>query len=57
MFFEAGYAHGRGKIPIYIARRGTVLHFDIKDYPVISFRNMRELKDGLTFRPLGLKAG
>jgi hypothetical protein len=32
VFYEAGYAHGIGKIPIYIARNGTNLHFDVKDY-------------------------
>jgi hypothetical protein len=37
VFFEAGYAHGIGKIPIYIARANTELHFDVQDYPVIFF--------------------
>jgi len=54
VFFEAGYAHGLGKIPIYIARHGTHIHFDIKDYPVIMFRNMRELKDGISKRLVAL---
>lgn len=44
VFYEAGYAHGLGKIPIYIAEVGTKLEFDLKDYPVITFRNMRELR-------------
>ena len=50
VFFEAGYAHGRGKTPIYIARFGTELEFDLKDYPVIFFNNMRELRVGLPKR-------
>ncbi|MGM0444500.1 MAG: hypothetical protein ACQEQV_09955 [Fibrobacterota bacterium] len=50
VFFEAGYAQGIGKIPIYIAREGTKLEFDLKDYPVIFFKNMRELKSGLQKR-------
>jgi hypothetical protein len=50
VFYEAGYAQGLGKTPIYIARHGTRLEFDLKDYPVIFFRNMRELKDGLQER-------
>jgi hypothetical protein len=50
VFFEAGFAHGSGKVPIYVARAGTTIHFDIKDYPIIMFRNMRELKDGITKR-------
>jgi hypothetical protein len=50
VFFEAGYAHGIGKLPIYIARDGTDIHFDVKDYPVIMFRNMKELREGLVRR-------
>jgi hypothetical protein len=50
VFFEAGYAHGIGKIPIYIARHHTEIHFDVKDYPVILFRNMKELREGLVRR-------
>lgn len=30
VFYEAGYAHGLGKVPIYIAREGTQLEFDLK---------------------------
>jgi hypothetical protein len=52
--YEAGYAHGVGKIPIYIARHGTRLEFDLKDYPVIFFKNMKELKDSLEKRLRGL---
>ncbi|WP_208738536.1 hypothetical protein [Bradyrhizobium vignae] len=55
VFWEAGFAHGIGKTPIYIARAGTKLHFDVKDYPVIHFRNMRELKDGIARRLKGLQ--
>jgi hypothetical protein len=47
VFFEAGFAHGLGKIPIYIARAGTNLHFDLKDYPVIFYKSFRQLKDDL----------
>jgi hypothetical protein len=54
VFFEAGYAHGLGKIPIYLARRETTIHFDLKDYPIIEFRNMRELKDKLKKRFVAL---
>jgi hypothetical protein len=50
VFFEAGYAHGLGKIPIYVARDGTSIHFDVKDYPVIFFKNMKELREGVSRR-------
>jgi hypothetical protein len=54
VFFEAGFAHGLGKTPIYLARHGTPIHFDLKDYPIIEFRNMKELKEKLTKRFLAL---
>ena len=54
VFFEAGYAHGLGNIPIYLARHGTSIHFDLKDYPIIEFRSMKELKDKLTKRFVAL---
>jgi hypothetical protein len=41
VYYEAGYAHALGKTPIYIAREGTAPEFDLKDYPVIFFRNLR----------------
>ena len=47
VYFEVGYAHGLGKIPIYVASSDTKLEFDLKDYPVIFFKGLRELKDGL----------
>jgi len=50
VLFEAGYAHGIGKTPIYIARDGTKVHFDVYGYPVIFFRNMTELRVGLIRR-------
>ncbi len=54
VFYEAGFAHGIGKIPIYIAKQGTKLEFDLKDYPVIFFKNMKQLKDALEKRLRGL---
>ncbi|MEW9834513.1 hypothetical protein ABUE29_02685 [Mesorhizobium sp. ZMM04-4] len=56
VFYEAGYAHGLGKLPIYVARKDTDIQFDIHDYPVIFYENMRELRDGLTARLEGLAA-
>lgn len=54
VYYEAGYAHGVGKIPIYIAKYGTNLEFDLKDYPVIFFHNLKELKEKLLNRLKGL---
>lgn len=33
VFYEAGYAHGIGKVPIYIARDGTKLELDPRTIP------------------------
>ncbi len=54
VFYEAGYAQGIGKIPIYTAVDGTPLEFDLKDYPVIFFKGMKDLKDSLERRLRGL---
>lgn len=54
VYYEAGYAHGFGKLPIYIAREGTSIEFDIKDYPVIFYRGLKQLKDDLERRLRGL---
>jgi hypothetical protein len=55
VYFEAGFAHGLGRIPIYIACEGTELEFDLKDYPVLFFRNLKELKSLLKRRINSLK--
>jgi hypothetical protein len=55
VFYEAGYAQGLNKTPIYIAKEGTRLEFDLKDYPIIFFRGMKELKDNLEKRLRGLE--
>ena len=54
VFYEAGYAQGLCKTPIYIAREGTRLEFDLKDYPIIFFKSLKELKDSLQRRLRGL---
>ena len=47
VYYEAGYAQGIGKTPVFVAQKGTELEFDLKDYPVIFFENHRQLKDEL----------
>lgn len=54
VYWEAGYAHGIWKTPIYVARHGTKIEFDLKDYPVIFFKSLKELKDSLEKRLRGL---
>jgi hypothetical protein len=57
VFYEAGYAQGLGKTPIYLARKGTEIPFDVKDYPVILYPNMRELKILLADRLNAVRRG
>jgi hypothetical protein len=56
VFYEAGFAQGNGKTPIYIARSGTPSEFDLKDYPIIYFESLRQLKDRLEERLRALAA-
>ena len=55
VFWEAGYAHGLGKTPIYIAKKDTNLEFDVQDYPVIFYENYSGLKERLVERLKHLK--
>jgi hypothetical protein len=52
VYFELGYARASGKTVITIARRGTQIHFDVKDWtyiPYIDSRTLeRDLKERLT---------
>jgi len=54
VYYEAGYAQGIGKLPVYLAKHGTQLEFDIRDYPVIFYENMRDLRTGLKDRLLAI---
>jgi hypothetical protein len=48
--WEAGFAHGLGKTPVYVARKGADIAFDIKDYPVIFYTSMKVLRERLGSR-------
>ncbi|MEA1900773.1 MAG: hypothetical protein U9N47_08415 [Thermodesulfobacteriota bacterium] len=50
VYYELGYAHGIGKEVILIAKHGTTMHFDIKDYNTIFYKNMTELENSLSKR-------
>lgn len=57
VFYEAGYAQGLGKTPIYTARKGSEIPFDVRDYPVLIYSNMRELRVLLSERIAAVRAG
>ncbi len=50
VYLEAGYAIAYGNDPIFIAKIGTTIHFDTKDYPIIFFESDTELEDKLKKR-------
>jgi predicted HTH transcriptional regulator len=47
VYFELGYARGRRKRIIQIARKDTVLEFDIRNWRTIFYRNATELEEKL----------
>lgn len=49
-YYEAGYAQGIGKTPIYIAREGTDIRLNLKGYQVIFFDSKYELMSKLSER-------
>ena len=50
VYFELGYARGHGKNVITVARKGTNLHFDVKDWTCIFYNDSRELEEQLSTR-------
>lgn len=44
VYFELGYARGLGKTVITVARDGTNIHFDVKDWTYISYTDSRILE-------------
>jgi len=50
VYYELGYAHGVGKEVILLAKEGTTIHFDIKDYNTIMYRTYSELERKLSSR-------
>lgn len=50
VYFELGFARGLGKAVITIAREGTSIHFDVKDWTFISYIDSRLLERDLKKR-------
>jgi nucleoside 2-deoxyribosyltransferase len=44
VYFELGYARGLGKTVVTIAREGTAVHFDVKDWTYIPYIDSRLLE-------------
>ena len=50
MYFELGYARGKGKNIITVAHIGTELHFDVKDWKTDFYADTLELESNLEKR-------
>lgn len=50
VYFELGYARGLDKEVITVARKGTILHFDVKDWTCIFYTDSRDLEKKLKKR-------
>jgi nucleoside 2-deoxyribosyltransferase len=57
VYYEAGYAQALKKTPVYLAKQGTEIHFDVKDYPVIFYSNLRSLRSSLAERLTAIISG
>lgn len=47
VYFEVGYARGKGKRILQTARKGTELSFDVRNWKTIFYRNATELEEKL----------
>lgn len=54
VYYEAGYADALGKTPVFVAKEGTQLEFDTKDFPVLFFKTMKQLQERLQSKLAGL---
>lgn len=54
VYFELGYARGKGKRLIQTARKGTDLEFDVRNWKTLFYRNATELEEklGVAFKAL-----
>lgn len=54
VYYEARYADALGKTPVFVAKEGTQLEFDTKDFPVLFFKTMKQLQERLQSKLAGL---
>jgi len=47
VYYEAGYARALRKRTLYLAERGTKIHYDVSAYPILEYENMTHLCQGV----------
>jgi hypothetical protein len=50
VYYEAGFAQALGKPVIFIAHQDTVVHFDLRDYPITRYGSLDDLETKLSKR-------
>ena len=54
VYYEVGFAHALDKRVLLFRKSGTAIHFDLAAYNCPEYENLRDLRDKLTRRLVGI---